>query len=195
MASYYAIAAMSQAILSVLANSRPRPEFSSCRFELYQAKDFQNPMDDGISLHLFRVATNASRRTMTPYTAPDGRRYRPPLPLDLQYMLTAWARDAVRQQRLLGWAMRTLEDNPIFPSGLLNESSPEPDTFHASETVELVRDTLSIGDMYNLWEIAKHQQQPSATYTARLISVESKLEMIEPGLVQTRVLRAGSADL
>ncbi len=194
MAGYFAIASVSQAILSVLANARPRPEFAGSSFELYQSKNFQNPMDDGISLFLYRISTNAARRTMTPFTASDGKRYRPPLPLDLHYMLTAWARDATRQQRLLGWALRTLEDIPILPSGLLNESSPEPDTFHASETVELVRDTVSIGEMYNIWEIAKHQQQPSAVYTARLVSLESKLELVEAGLVQTRDFRAGAVD-
>jgi hypothetical protein len=191
MAGYFAIASASQAILSLLANARPRPEFAGSSFELYQAKNFQTPMDDGLSLYLYRISTTAARRTMPPFTAPDGRRFRPALPIDLHYMLTAWGRDAVRQQRLLGWAVRTLEDTPVLPSGLLNESGPEPDTFHSNETLELARDTLSISDLNNVWEIAKQNQQPSALYVVRLLALESRVEWTEYPAVQARVFQAG----
>jgi len=54
---------------------------------------------------------------------PVGRRYRPSTPLDLWYLLTAWSSEAEEQQRLLGWAIRTLEETPILPAGFLNRRS------------------------------------------------------------------------
>ena len=104
--------------------------------ELYQIGNLINPMDEGISLYLYRVAVNGARRNMPPVTGPDGRRYRPPIALDLHYLLSAWARSPAKQQRLLGWAIRTFEDVPILPTGLLNNYGPEPEIFQPGENPE-----------------------------------------------------------
>ena len=56
MASYHAIAAISSAILGLLQSACPKPEFDDAQFELYQSNDFQNPMAEGISLYLYRIA-------------------------------------------------------------------------------------------------------------------------------------------
>src|SRR4030095_6295974 len=106
MATSQAIAATGQAILGLLADACPKPEFSAASFELYQVSNFQTPMEEGLSLYLYRIVPNRSGQNLPPSVGPNGERYRPALPLDLHYVLTAWARTAVKQQRLLGWAMR-----------------------------------------------------------------------------------------
>ncbi len=186
MATYHAIAAAGQAIIQLLSDSRPKPEFASAQFDLYQAANFQTPMEEGLSLYLYRVAVNGSRRNLPPRLEPDGRRRRPPLPLDLYYLVTPWAKTAVKQQRLLGWAMRTLGDYPILPSNLVNSHGPELGIFHAEETVELIYEPLSLQDTFNIWESLKIKMQPSAAYVARMISIDSTLEMPDLPLVQTR---------
>jgi hypothetical protein len=103
LATYQAISVTGQAILGLLADACPRPEFASARFDLYQVRDFQSPMEEGVSLFLYRINVSGSRRVLPPTVGPDGRKYRPPIPLDLYYMLTAWSKTAARQQRLLGW--------------------------------------------------------------------------------------------
>jgi Pvc16 N-terminal domain len=190
LATYRAIAATGLAILGFLENACPRSEFPNADFELYRANNFDAPMNTGISLYLYRVAVNASRRNLPPTTGPDGKRYRPPLPLDLFYMLTAWGTTAEVQQRLLGWAMRELEDTPILPSSLLNHYVKEIDTFRPSETVEILCEAISLQDMNALWEgfkAAKTNQQLSVTYVARMLLVESKVEMAVYPPAQTRV--------
>jgi len=142
MASFQAIAATGQAIIRLLADSRPQPEFSTTRFELYQLGDFSDPMEEGISFFLYRVAVNGTRRNIPPTVGPDGIRHRPPLPLDLHYVASVWAKSPVKQQRLLGWMIRQLEDVPILPTGLLNQSGPEPDVFRPNETVELILEPM-----------------------------------------------------
>jgi len=192
LATYYAIAATGQAILGLLADACPKPEFAGARFEPYQASDLQKPaMEEGLSLYLYRVAINGSIRNPPPRLGPDGRRYRPSLLIDLHYLLTAWAKTAARQQRLLGWAMRTLEDTPILPQGLLNHYTPEREVFRPNETVEVIFEPVSLQDMINIWEVAKNNQQPSATYLARAIALESELDLSELPLVQTRVFDYG----
>jgi hypothetical protein len=185
-ATFNAIAATSQAILGLLSEAVPRPEFGTAQFELYQGVNLQAPMDEGVSLYLYRVTLNTSQRNQRPYTARDGKRFRPRLPVDLYYLLTPWAKTAAKQQRLLGLCMRALEDTPILPAGLLNHYGPEPETFHPEETVELVCDPLSHQDMMSMLDILKPNYPLSVSYVARLIMIESLIETTEAGPVQTR---------
>jgi hypothetical protein len=74
-----------------------------------------------------------------------------------------------------------------LPSGVLNHYAPRQDTFRASETVELIAETLSIQDMNTIWDLLKPNPPVSVTYLARLVELESLRPSIEAGLVQTRV--------
>ncbi|MDP9170938.1 MAG: DUF4255 domain-containing protein [Acidobacteriota bacterium] len=192
MASAYAIAATGQALLGLLASAVPREEFSAAQFEIYQAKNFQSPMDEGISLYLYRVTPAPEIRNMPPRVGPDGRRYRTAVPINLHYLLTAWARDSVKQHRLLGWAIRVLEDTPILSAGVLNQAGPEIDIFRFDETVDFVMETVSIQDQGSVWEVARHHMQPSVFYVARMLGIDSVIPISENGAVQTRVFRAGN---
>lgn len=185
MAQYQAIATIGQAIIRLLKISRPEG-FDAARFELYQVNNFINPMDEGISLYLYRIGLNAARRNLPVRTGLDGRRYRPPLPVDLHYLLTAWGKSPERQLRLLGWAMRLIEDTPLLSSGLLNDIGPEPEIFLPNETVELVLDPLSLQDMYSIWSIMKVSPQPTASYIARAVALDSMITLTEAAPVQTR---------
>ena len=191
MATSQAIAATGQAILGLLADACPKPEFSAARFELYQISNFQSPMEEGVSLYLYRLAVNGARRNLPPTVGPNGERYRPAIPLDLHYVASAWAQTAVKQQRLLGWTIRMLEDVPILPAGLLNNFGPEPDIFKPSETVELILDSLSLQDWNNLWSALKTNPPPlSVGYIARMVGIESTVALSEVP-VQTREFGVG----
>jgi hypothetical protein len=188
MAQYPAIAATSEAVLGTLQSATVGGEFSGASFAHYQAADFQSPMTDGISLYLYRVSVS-SNRNLPARLGADGKRRRPPIPLDLHFLITAWAGDAIKQQRMLGFAVRTLEDTPILPAGVLNQYGPEPDTFRPDESVEVVFENLSVQDFAYVWDIAKAKEQPSATYVARMVEIESRVESDGAGVVQTRELR------
>jgi len=185
MAQYPAIAATSEAVLGLLQSAVVGGEFDGVSFAHYQAKNFESPMTEGVSLYLYRL-TVSSNRNLPPRLGRDGRRYRPPLPLDLHFLVTAWADDAVKQQRLLGFAIRTLEDTPILPAGVLNQHGPEPDVFRPEETVELVFEGLSVQDTSYVWEVAQTKEQPSAPYVARMVEIESSIALDEAAPVQTR---------
>jgi hypothetical protein len=189
MANTQAIAVTALALRGLLANACPKEQFPGAEFRLFQTKDFQTPqqLNSGVSIYLHRITFNTTRRNLPPRQEPDGRRYRPPTPVDLHYLITAWGRTAEEQQGLLGWAIRTLEDTPVLPAGLLNRFAGERgEVFRSNETVELVGDILSIQDMFNLWEIAKHNHQASISYIARMISLDSEIALTEAGPVQTR---------
>src|SRR5262249_20111533 len=130
-------------------------------------------------LYLYRLGLNAARRNLPVHIKLNGQRCRPPLPLDLYFILTAWAKSAAKQQRLLGWAMRTLEDTPLLPTGLLNDIGPEQEVFPKSESVELIFEPLSLQDMYNIWSAIKVSPQLSASYVARAVAIDSSVLVTE----------------
>jgi hypothetical protein len=184
-----AIAVTALALRGLLASACPRDQFPTAEVRLFQTKDLQTPqqVNTGVSIYLHRIAFNTTRRNLPPRQTVDGRRYRPPTPVDLHFLITAWGRTAEEQQSLLGWAVRALEDTPVLPAGLLNRFAGDwGEVFQENETVELVGDVLSLQDLFNIWEIAKHNHQASVSYIARMIELDSEIELSEAGLVQTR---------
>lgn len=186
MASHRAIAAVSEAIRELLLNAYDPQEFGglNAAFQVYGGKDFQNPMQTGVSLFLYRVEVNGTMRNAPPRVGVDGKLHRPALPLDLHYIVTGWADTATSQQLLLGWAMRVLEDTAILPSGLLNTAWPG--TFRPEESVEIVTHQLTPQELFTLWDVLKPNVQTSLTYLARLVNIESPYLLTEAGPVQTR---------
>jgi Pvc16 N-terminal domain len=189
MANYHAVAVTGLALRGLLSNAWPRDQFPGAEFRLFQTKDLQTPLqlNTGVSVYLHRIAFNTTRRNLPFRQTVNGKRYRPPTPVDLHFLITAWGRSAEEQLALLGWAIRTLEDTPVLSAGLLNRFAGDwGEVFDKTETVELVGDVLSLQDSFNIWEIAKHNHQPSVSYVARMIRLDSEVELTEAGPVQTR---------
>jgi len=194
LATYHAISAIGQAVVSLLKTARPATGFPNIDVKLFQAKDVHNVGEwEGLSLFLYRVTVSGARRQMPQSVGPNGRSLKRPLPLDLYYMMTPWAKTAEMQHLLLGWAMRTIEDSLSLPPSLLNSHFPNDRPFRSDETVELIHDTLSVADLNNIWEIlGKHNVQVSATYVVRALPIDSQIEVpLDAGPVQTRVFDAG----
>jgi hypothetical protein len=188
MATWNAIAATSKALLAVLEEGFPRDRFPiSPSFDLVQPPRLagNTALPDGIAVCLWRVAVNP-RRSLPPRRTPDGRRCKPSLPLDLHYLLVPSASAADTQQRLLGWALRELEDHPVLSSGELNRQLAEPAVFAPDEAVELVADPLALADYLALWDKAKATLPVAMGYTARMLLIDSEVAMSEGPPVRER---------
>ena len=192
MANYRAIAATSTALAGLIRDHYPRGDFGAgLDIQLYQTRDFENPMQDGFSIYLYRVAVNGAMRNLTLRRSPDGRRFRPSLPLDLHYMITPWAQDIERQHRMLGWVMRMMEDTGVLSAGHLNHYLPETDTFAPTEGLEIICDPLTLSDYLTLWDRLRPRLPASATYALRMVLIDSEIHVADAGPVQTRRLEMG----
>jgi len=192
MATANAIAAISRTMLELVREHHPRPQLQSPSFAIYTPAQLERPMAEGFSVCLYRLALNPLGRNLPPRRDADGRQWRPSLPLDLYYLLTPWAGDGERQQRLLGWAARFFEDMSVLPPALLNSYMPEPDTFRADEMAEIVLDSLSLNDYLTLWDKFAPHLQTSLTYVVRMVELDSTLALQPPALVQTRDFSMGA---
>jgi len=182
-ATYQAIAAISSAIVTALKDASPGSPFEGMSFGIYGTKQFEKPMDEGVSLFLFRLGAG-SRRNLPLRTGRNGETYRPLIAVDLHYLITAWGKTPAQQQLLLGWALSQLASLPTIPSFILNNFAP--DVFQPQDSVDLIFDPLSLQDIANLWEPLKSNYQASATYVARMVVIESQLVTLQTAPVQTR---------
>jgi hypothetical protein len=193
-ARYPAIAAISQSTLTLLKNAAAVTEFKDVVFAPIQAKGFAVPSTDTVTLFLYRVSPSTAHRSLPPRRLADGRVHRPPLPVDLYYLLTPWTSESLTQQRLLAWCIRTLEDMPELLTSLLNASDSSI-SFAPSETLAFVLDMPSLQDMVNIWDALKStlQYAPlSVAYIVRSLLLESDERITEGALTQTREFQFGA---
>jgi hypothetical protein len=186
MAGVGAVAATSRAVLGLLESAAAaEPAVTSARFFLVGAAGLQNEPSEPLaaSLYLYHVGVNASRGGSVSRLDAHGRLRRPPLRLELHYLLTAWSKSPESQQRLLGWCVRVLYDTPTLPAAVLNRSSPG--VFRPDESIELVWESVSTQTLYDIWQVAEKNQQPSATYVARIVEIDPTVEPEPLPLVQT----------
>jgi hypothetical protein len=163
---------------------------NALEFKVYLASDFATPMDAGVSIFLYRIYVNHNHRSPSSRTDVTGRRYRPLLPLDLYFLLTAWAKDATLQHTIAAWMMRVLEDMPSLPAGLLNHGGI--DIFQPDETVELTAAELETETLFRIWEvIVNNAYQISVPYVARNVKVESDVTLSTGEPVQERIVDYG----
>jgi len=184
-----AIAATTAAIKTLLDRAAGTSSgFPGLDVSTFRSEDLQSPPSSEtalvVSVYLYRVTLSTVRIGTPAIIDRDGRRVRAPLLLDLHYLVTAWAKSALMQQKLLGWAVRALEDNPVLPATLLNDGGWEG-TFAPTETVELVWQPLTPQEEWDLWQVAQTSQQPSAVYLARGVALDSLVPIVEAPLVQT----------
>jgi len=180
MATTSAISATTESVIRLLRSAYDPAQFNNAQldFQVYVANDFLSPMDEGVSLLLYRIYHDGSPRTPPGRLQPDGQRERAKLPLELHFMLTAWAKQATLQHEIAGWMMRTMEDNPIYYPSLLN--SYKPDVFYPDETVSVSLAQLSVEDMFSIWDVLiRHVYQLSVPYVARVVELESTLSLTQ----------------
>lgn len=187
MANHRAIQEACEAVTNVLQvaynaeRALPNPALpASLKFEVYLAKNFKDDahMKEGVSLFLYRVYVSANQRA-TRVRDTNGRMLRPPLPLELHFFLTIWADSASMQHRILGWTMRVLDDYPVLAASLLNASVPP--VFGMDEAVEIIPGQLTNEEMMRIWDDLHTDYQLSIPYVARVVRIESQLEILEGG--------------
>ncbi len=191
MSGHAGIASTLEAVVRVLRAAYDPADFNGAvlDFQVYVSDDFTHPMEQGVSLFLYRIYPNGAVRAPQGRLLPDGRRQRTKLPLDLHFLATAWARKASLQHEIAGWMMRVLEDTPVLTADLLN--APRPGVFQPEETVALTHTDLSVEDTFRIWDtVIDHAYQLSVPYVARTVEIESA-RLDGYGQVQERVFAPG----
>lgn len=188
---------VTEAIVNLLRVNYREEDFNNeLEFRVFTTKDFSaNALQNGASLFPYRIYANGAHRTPPGRIGSDGQPLRTVLPVELHFLITVWGKEASLQNSLAGWIMRTLEDTPSLPAGILN--SVVPDAFKSDETVDISLAELRTEDMFRIWDvIGMNVYQLSIPYVARIIHLEStQPRMFDSGrVVQERTTGMGVLD-
>jgi hypothetical protein len=141
-----------------------------------------------INVFLYRVSPNpALRNANLPARNSDGDVVgRPQAALDLHYLLTFYGDEAKQEpQRLLGHAVRVLNDQPVLSAEIINDVtfSPPPDWAHLADSdlidqVDRVRFTpvdLELEELSKLWStFFQVSYSLSMVYRASVVLIEAE---------------------
>ena len=136
-----------------------------------------------LSILLYRVDFNKTTRAgWSSIGSKDGRSH---LPLDLHYLLTAWATNADHEHRIIGRSMQVLEELGALSGPLLH---PEGDWL-PDETVQLYLEDMATDDLMRTFDSLTCDFRLSIPYIARVVVVSSEGTPIPEVLTLVRGLR------
>jgi hypothetical protein len=128
-----------------------------------------------VNLFLYKIDENAQLKNMDlPGRGSPGAYGRPPLSIDLHYLLTAYGEteeDQIETQQILGEAMRVMHDNAI----ILGNDVLDPDFHNELEHVKLYLEPLSLEELSKIWSASTKPYRTSVGYLVTVIQIESKL--------------------
>jgi hypothetical protein len=137
-----------------------------------------------LSILLYRVDfTKSMRSALASRAAAEGRAY---LPLDLHYLLTAWADNAEHEHRIIGRTVQALEMLGALTGPTLDSSG----SFDPQESVALLMEDMSTDDLMRTFEALCTDFRLSVPYLARVLVVSGvDADPLPPVLsVRTEVL-------
>ena len=120
---------------------------------------------------------------------PDGTalQRRPPVKVDLHYLITAWATDSEDEHNLLGRVLLTLFRTPSLPEALLPDSLQNQTT---PVVLEVSQDE-NFANPVDIWSVMDNDLRPSISLTVTLTA--DPYEPTVTPLVGVRELRIGQA--
>ena len=128
--------------------------------------------DDGgpgdLNLYLYQVLENPDTKNRNWITRSNGRQDYPPLALNLYYLLTPYATDAISAQQVLTYAMRRLYDNSIVRGEALADSLRL-----SVEQLAIILCPMEIEELTRIWNAFQTPYRLSVSYEVRIVLIKS----------------------
>ncbi|MFI2372836.1 DUF4255 domain-containing protein [Streptomyces sp. NPDC018833] len=144
-----------------------------------------------LNLFLYRMTVDGAWRNTDPVGARPGETHRPPIPLVLHYMVTAYGTggdDHSAAHRLLGAAMAAFHDRPVLRPADIGSAAGFSDLHLQQEPVRISPAVMSTEEMCRLWTALGARYRPSVAYEARVVLIDSSV----PGRAPLPVVRRGA---
>jgi hypothetical protein len=136
-----------------------------------------HPSQNVVNVFLYRTDINAAWRNMPlPSQAKPGEAVSPPLPLNLEYIVTAYGEDDREDAAhfFLAQSMRVLHDTPFIPRAAFQSVLPKARLHQQIENVKVAHKDLSIEETSKLWSVLQTHYRISATYLVTVVLIDSK---------------------
>lgn len=187
MSDYSVIAELGDSLASLLfseLNADPQIKGlidSEDRISLESPADLENNNSVRLSMYLYRIVENAYLKNRFPLEGRGGTQSKPPLTVDLYYLLTPLLGTPREQQIVLGKAMQTLYDRAILETPDLEGSLGD-----SGEKIRLILNSVSLEELTRVWQALEIPYRLSVCYTARVAIVDSEQERFVPPVIYRR---------
>lgn len=181
MASVNVLHDLTETLLALL-RAGLAPLVTSTNVRTATPDDFKNLGDaPTLTVFLYRVGVNAEMRNGPFRVTTDGKRTRPPLPLEVSYLLTPWVKEPAGAYKVAGRVLQTLYDRAeLAPADLLGDS------WSGDDTVQLILESLPLEDHLRLWDTTELPYRMSLSYTARVIGLDPAEQIVVPPVLTAR---------
>lgn len=186
MANVFAVHAVGASLAAYLIGAYPqtlRTEYP-CVFNVLSTGELDSlePQDLGttVSLILYSVTINEHFRSRPVEGRPGDASV--PLSLDLHFLLTAWADDALTEHTVLTWAMLQLHQHPFLRAADL---SPEA-AWRPGDLLHVLPEELSMESLMTVWDALAPSYRLSAPYVVRVVRIDAEPVPDGPPVVATR---------
>jgi hypothetical protein len=163
MSNYLAIATVTATLQKTLQRA-VQIDVEGARVTTTRPENSGGTPETGVSLYLYHIKRNTAlgNADMPPRQRKGELVKRNQLPIDLYYLLSCYGNEVeLEPQRLLGSAMRTLEDRGILSAQMIRETASDPSYLFLansdlSEQVEMIRAELvpiSTDELSKVWSV------------------------------------------
>jgi hypothetical protein len=177
MSDYSVISELGDSLVAILFNElNADPQIkalidSEDRISLESPAELENNNSVRLSIYLYRIVENPYMKNRFPLEGTGGKQRKPPLTLDLYYLLTPLVGTPREQQIVLGKSMQILYDRAILQSqdmtGALGASGEE---------IRLVLNSVSLEELTRVWQALEIPYRLSVCYLARVVIADSTEE-------------------
>src|ERR1700722_1579441 len=187
MCDYTVLAEVGESLLSVLWEEiQIDPQVNSLidnenRISLDSPFDLQDNDSVKLSIYLYRVTENASTKNQFPIQGNGGQLRKPPLTLDLHYLVTPLVGTVGDQQIILGKVMQVLYDRSILQGADLNGSLQA-----SGEEVRVILNPVALEETTRVWQAMEMSYRLSLVYLVRVAMIDSRREQFVQPVVTKR---------
>jgi hypothetical protein len=187
MSEYSVIAELGDALVAVLFNELNGDAQirglidSEDRISLESPAELKNNNAVRLSIYLYRIVENAYTKNAYPIEGTGGRSRKPPLGLDLYYLITPLVGTPREQQIVLGRTMQILYDRAI-----LERADFKGSLKLSGDDIRMILNPVSLEELTRVWQALEINYRLSVCYVARVAIVDSVEEHFLQPVIQKR---------
>ena len=184
MADYTVISEVSEALARTLWQEiQADPQVNALidnenRISLESPFDLRDNDSVRLSIHLYRIVEDAATKNQFPVQGHGTRLRKPPLTLDLLYLVTPLVGSPREQQIVLGKVMQILYDRAILEGADLAGSLAG-----SVEEIRVVLNPVTLEETTRVWQALEMSYRLSVCYMARVAMVDSRREQLTQRVV------------
>jgi hypothetical protein len=154
------------------------------------AEHQENSSDPSLlSVYLYRIVEDSYMKNRVQVEGPGGSVRKPPMSLDLYYLITPLLKAPRDQQIVLGKVLQILYDRPTLEgpdlAGTLATSG---------EVVRVIFNTVPLQEVSWVWQALETPYRLSVTYTVRVTLLDSTEQQFRQRVLLSKNTYAGKAD-